>query len=149
MIDLRSDTVTQPSQAMREAMYRAEVGDDCFGEDPTVNRLQDIAADLMHMESALFMPSGLMGNLALILSFCDRGDEIILGNTSDMFMFEAGAAAVVGGIHSHPLPNRSDGTIDILEIEHAIRDYSGGRGELPRTSLICLENSQMLCGGVQ
>lgn len=148
MIDLRSDTVTQPSQAMREAMYRAEVGDDCYGEDPTVNRLQEIAAERMGKEAALFMPSGLMGNLALVMSFCNRGDEIILGKSSDMFLFEAGASAVLGGIHSYPLPNRTDGTLDLLDIQHAIRNYSGERGEVPRTALICLENTNMLCGGI-
>jgi threonine aldolase len=147
-IDLRSDTVTHPTPAMREAMYRAEVGDDCYSEDPTVNRLQELAAERMGMEAALFMPSGLMANLAAILAHCRYADEIILGYYTDMFQYEVGSYAAVGGIHPHPLPNQPDGTIALDDIERAIRAYEAAREEVPRTALICLENTNMLCGGV-
>ena len=148
IIDLRSDTVTKPTPAMREAMYRAEVGDDCYGEDPTVNRLQEMAAERMGMEAALFMPSGLMANLAAILAHCCLADEIILGYYTDMFQYEVGSYAAVGGVHPHPIPNQPDGTIALDDIGRAIRAYEAEREEVPRTGLICLENTNMLCGGV-
>ena len=129
-------------------MLAAEVGDDVFGEDPEVNALQEEVAALFGKEAALFVPSGLMGNLVLILALCGRGEEIILGRSTDMFMYEVGSAAAVGSVHSHPIPNLPDGTLELQEIELAIRDFTHNRGEVPRTSLICLENTNMLCGGV-
>jgi len=143
-IDLRSDTVTQPTPAMRQAMARAEVGDDVFGEDPTVNRLEKIAAERMGKEAALFVPSGTMGNLASILAQCGRGDEIILGDKAHSFLFEAGGVAALGGIHPHPIPNQRDGTLGLEAIEEAIRSDDP---HFPTTRLICLENTHNRCGG--
>ncbi len=143
-IDLRSDTVTQPTPAMREAMARAEVGDDVFGEDPTVNRLEAMAAEKMGKEAALFVPSGTMGNLASILAHCERGDEIILGDKAHTFLFEAGGVAALGGVHPHTIPNRWDGTLDLQDIEEAIRSDDP---HFPPTRLICLENTHNRCGG--
>lgn len=148
VIDLRSDTVTNPTPAMREAMYRAEVGDDCYGEDPTVNRLQEMAAERMGMEAALYMPSGLMANLCAVLTHCCLADEIILGYYTDMFQYEVGSYAAVGGVHPHTIPNRPDGTIAVEDIGRAVRAYEAEREEVPRTGLICLEDPNMLCGGV-
>src|SRR3989337_1876237 len=112
-IDLRSDTVTQPTPAMREAMARAQVGDDVYGEDPTVTRLQELAAELMGKEAGLFVPSGTMGNLASILAHCGRGDEAILGNKAHTFLFEAGGIAALGGVHSRQLPKQPDGNLSL------------------------------------
>ncbi len=144
MIDLRSDTVTQPTPEMRAAMARAEVGDDVFGDDPTVNRLQEMAAERMGKEAALFVPSGTMGNLAAILAHCGRGDEVILGDQSHTFVYEQGGIAALGGIVPHTLPNQPDGTLDLHAIEAAIRPDNV---HFPRTRLICLENTHNLCGG--
>src|SRR3989337_4613773 len=99
MVDLRSDTVTQPTPAMRTAMAEAVVGDDVFGEDPTVNRLQEMAAALMGKEDGLFVSSGTMGNLAAVLAHCGRGDELILGDKAHTYLFEAGGISALGGIH--------------------------------------------------
>ncbi len=99
-IDLRSDTVTHPTKAMRQAMAKAEVGDDVFGEDPTVNKLQELAAEKMGKQAGLFVPSGTMGNLAAILAHCGRGDEVILGNKAHTFLYEAGGISALGGVHS-------------------------------------------------
>ncbi|MEA3350347.1 MAG: GntG family PLP-dependent aldolase, partial [Chloroflexota bacterium] len=120
-IDLRSDTITQPTPAMREAMARAEVGDDVYGEDPTINRLQAISAQMLGKEAGLFVPSGTMGNLAAMLAHCNRGDEIILGDMAHTFLYEAGGTAALGGIHPHTIPNRPDGTLNLDEIRAAIR----------------------------
>ena len=98
MIDLRSDTVTHPTPAMREAMARAEVGDDVFNEDPTVNRLQDLAAEMLGKEAGLFVSSGTMGNLCALLTHCGRGDEIIVGDQTHIFTSEQGGPSVLGGI---------------------------------------------------
>jgi threonine aldolase len=144
-IDLRSDTVTQPTDAMRAAMAAAEVGDDVFGEDPTINRLQEMAAALMGKEAALFVPSGTMGNLAAVLAHCNRGDEVILGDKAHTFLFEAGGIAALGGVHPHTLPNRPDGTLDLDEIKAAIRPDDIHH---PITRLIALENTHNRCGGV-
>ena len=144
-IDLRSDTVTQPSPAMREAMYRAEVGDDGYGEDPTVNRLQEIVADRVGMEAALYVPSGIMANMLSLLGHCQRGGEAIMGNLTDMYVWECGAYSVVGGIHPWALPNNADGTIDLTAIEAAIREEDM---HFPRTQVICIENSHNFLGGI-
>ncbi|HWQ82941.1 MAG TPA: low-specificity L-threonine aldolase [Anaerolineales bacterium] len=145
IVDLRSDTVTQPTPAMREAMARAVVGDDVYGEDPTVNRLQDLAASLVGQEAGLFVPTGTMGNLAAILAHCQRGDEVILGNKAHTFMFEAGGISALGGVHSSQLPNQADGTLELGAIEAAIRPDDAHH---PITRLITLENTNNRCGGV-
>ena len=145
VIDLRSDTVTLPTPAMREAMYRAEVGDDVFGEDPTVNRLEAMAAERMGKEAALFVVSGTMANLVSLLTHCGRGHEIIVGDLAHTFLYEQGGSAALGGIHVHTLRNQPDGTLDLREIEGAIR---ADNIHFPRTRLICLENTHNRCGGV-
>ena len=144
IIDLRSDTVTQPTPAMREAMYRAEVGDDVFGEDPTVNRLEQMAAERLGKEAALFVVSGTMGNLVALLTHCGRGDEVILGDRSHTFLFEQGGMAALGGITPRPIPNQPDGTLRLENIERAIR---GDDAHFPRTRLVCLENTHNMCNG--
>ena len=107
IVDLRSDTFTQPSPEMREAIYKAELGDDVFGEDPTVNRLEQIAANMFGMEDATFVASGTMGNIAAALTHCTRGDEMIVGEKSHMFNAEAGAASALGGIAVQAIANDS------------------------------------------
>jgi threonine aldolase len=145
MIDLRSDTVTQPTPAMREAIYRAEVGDDVKGEDPTVNRLEEMAAERMGKAAALFVASGTMGNLAALLAHCQRGDEVILGDLAHSFLYEAGGMAALGGIHPRTLPNQPDGTLRLEHIENAVRPDDA---HFPRSRLIVLENTHNRCGGV-
>lgn len=144
LIDLRSDTVTRPTPEMREAMARAEVGDDVYGEDPTVNRLQTLAAEMMGKEAALFVPSGTMGNLASLLAHCGRGDEAIIGDRSHTFLYEQGGMAALGGIMPHTIPNQPDGTLDLATLEGAIR---GDDAHFPRTRLVCLENTHNACDG--
>jgi threonine aldolase len=144
-IDLRSDTVTHPTEAMRQAMANADVGDDVFGEDPTVNKLQQMAAEKMGKEAGLFMPSGTMGNLAAILTHCGRGDEVILGNKAHTFLYEAGGISALGGVHSCQLPNQPDGTLVLQDIQAAIRSKDAHQ---PVSRLVCLENTQNRCGGV-
>ncbi len=144
-IDLRSDTVTWPTPEMREAMARAEVGDDVYGEDPTVNRLQELAAQRMGKEAGLFVPSGAMGNLAALLTHCNRGDEAILGDLSHPYLYEGGAMSALGGIQPRTLANQVDGTIDLGEIELAIR---GDDVHYPITRLIALENTHNRRNGV-
>lgn len=143
-IDLRSDTVTLPTPAMREAMATAEVGDDVMGEDPTVNRLEAMAAERVGVEAALFVASGTMGNLAALLTHCGRGDEVIVGDRAHVFLFEAGGASALGGIHSRQVPNLPDGTLDLAQVEAAIRPDNP---HFPRSRLICLENTHNRCGG--
>ena len=143
-IDLRSDTVTLPSSQMREAICRAEVGDDVFGEDPTINRFEKMAAERVGKEAALFVVSGTMGNLVCSLTHCARGEEVILGDKSHMFLNESGGMSALGGIHPHTVANQPDGTIRLEDIEGAIR---GGNVHFPRTRLICLENTHNSCNG--
>jgi len=145
MIDLRSDTVTLPSKEMKNFMFDAPLGDDVFGEDPSINALQDKASNLFKKEKALFVPSGTMANLISVLTHCNRGDEILLGNKSHIFKYEAGGASVFGGIHSHQLNNNDDGTIDINNILENIRDTRDDH--FPRTKLLCLENTHNFCYG--
>ena len=145
MIDLRSDTVTKPTAEMRDAMARAEVGDDVYGEDPSVNQLEALAAEMMGKEAGLFIPSGTMGNLIAVLTHCQRGDEIILGSKSHTFYYEAGGVSALGGVMVHTIPNQSDGTLDLNDIRHAIRENDI---HFPTTRLIALENTQNKCGGV-
>jgi len=143
-IDLRSDTVTRPTAGMREAMARAEVGDDVYGEDPTINRLEEAAAERLGKESALFAASGTMANLVAILTHGGRGDEMILGDRAHTFLYEGGGSAGLAGIHAHTLPNLPDGTLELEAIEEAIREEDV---HLPRTRLITLENTHNRCGG--
>jgi threonine aldolase len=144
MIDLRSDTVTLPTPEMRAAMAQAEVGDDVYGEDPTTNRLQEMAAERLGKEAGLFVVSGTMGNLTAMLAHCGRGDEIILGTRSHTFLYEAGGSASLGGIHHYAVPNQPDGTLCPDDIKAAIRPDNV---HAPRTRLICLENTHNRCGG--
>jgi threonine aldolase len=143
-IDLRSDTVTLPTPAMREAVYRAELGDDVFGEDPTTNRLEEMSAERMGKEAALLVVSGTMGNLVCTLTHCRRGEEVILGDRSHTFLYEAGGMSTLGGIHPHTISNQPDGTMRLEDIEGAIR---GDNVHFPRTRLICLENTHNRCYG--
>ena len=144
MIDLRSDTLTNPTQSMRDAMATAEVGDDVFQEDPTVQKLETLSAEIMGKEAALFVPSGCMGNLISILSHCGRGDEILLGDRSHISLYEVGGVAALGGVHPRPLPNKNDGTISIDLLEKGIRHSDI---HCPPTRLICLENTHNFCQG--
>ncbi|MCJ7735078.1 MAG: low-specificity L-threonine aldolase [Anaerolineales bacterium] len=145
MIDLRSDTVTKPSPGMREVIANAEVGDDVYGEDPSVNSLEKESARILGKEAGLFIPSGTMGNLAAMLTHCERGSEIILGDKAHIFLNEVGGIAALGGIQSHILPNQKDGTLLLEDIRGAIRmdDIHD-----PPTRLITLENTHNRCGGV-
>jgi threonine aldolase len=143
-IDLRSDTVTKPTSEMREAMARAEVGDDVYGDDPTVNRLQEMAAEMTGQEAGLFVASGTMGNLAAVLAHCQRGDEVILGKEAHTYRYEAGGISVLGGVHSCQLPNQPDGSIALEDIKGAIRSDDPHQ---PITRLIALENTHNRCGG--
>jgi threonine aldolase len=145
MIDLRSDTVTQPTPEMREAMYRAEVGDDVYEEDPTINRLQELSAGLMGKEEGLFVTSGTMGNLIAVLGQCQRGDEALMGHLGHTFLFEAGGISALGGIFAHTLQNQPDGTLGLEELQQSIRPDDIHQ---PRTRLVILENTHNRCGGV-
>ncbi len=144
-IDLRSDTVTWPTPAMRTAMANADVGDDVYGDDPTVNQLEADAATMFGKEAALFVTSGTQGNLTAVLAHCGRGSEIILGKMAHIFRSEAGSAAAFGGIQPNTLPVQADGTLELDEIQAAIR---ADDEHYPRTKLICLENTQAMAGGV-
>lgn len=147
MVDLRSDTVTKPTEAMRAAMANAEVDDDLLGYDPTALRLETEMAKIMGKEAALFVPSGTMGNLISVLVHCDvRGSEVILGDNSHIHVYENGGISVLGGVHPRTVKNNKDGTMDLGLIEAAIRVPAGDL-HFPTTRLICLENSQANCGG--
>ena len=138
MVDLRSDTVTQPTPAMREAMYRAEVGDDGWRDDPTVIRLEELAAEKLGKEAAVFVPSGTMGNLVAVLTHCNRGDEVILGGDSHIFWNEVGGVSALGGVHVRTVENAPDGTMSLDAIRLAVR---ADNVHFPRTALLCLENT--------
>ena len=137
-IDLRSDTVTRPGPAMRAAMAAAEVGDDVFGDDPTVLRLQDRMAALFGCEAALFFPSGTQSNLAALMSHCQRGEEYIVGQEAHTYRYEAGGGAVLGSIQPQPLANRPDGSLDLAEVAAAIKPDDP---HFARTRLVALENT--------
>jgi threonine aldolase len=143
-VDLRSDTMTKPTPSMRKAMAEAEVGDDVFGEDPTVNRLEKMAAERLGKQAALFVASGTMANLVSQLAHCGRGDEIILGSQAHTFLAEQGGSAAVGGIHPRIVPNQSDGKLTLEDIQFAIR---GDNIHFPRSRLIILENTHNSCNG--
>ena len=144
-VDLRSDTVTKPTPEMREAMAEAEVGDDVYGDDPTLNRLEELAAVMLGKETAVFVPSGTMGNLIALMTHCQRGDEAILGDQSHIYLNEAGGMSALGGIQPCPVPNQKDGTLALDDILASIRTEDVHH---PITRLICLENTQNVCGGV-
>jgi len=139
VIDLRSDTVTRPTPAMRDAMATATVGDDVYGDDPTVNRLQEMAADMLGAEAALFLPSGTQSNLCALLSHCERGDEYIVGQTAHTYMYEGGGAAVFGSIQPQPLDFLPDGCMDLEKVAASIKEDNV---HFARTKLLCLENTQ-------
>ncbi len=143
MIDLRSDTVTKPTEAMRHAMAIAEVGDDVYGEDPSINRLQELAAEMMGKEAALFVPSGTMGNQLAVLAHTRPGTEIILEADSHIYYYEAAAASVFAGVQPRPLPGER-GVLSADLVEWAIRQDDI---HLPPTSLICMENTHNRAGG--
>jgi threonine aldolase len=138
LVDLRSDTVTRPSAGMRRAMAEAEVGDDVFGDDPTVNRLQERAAALFGFEASLFFPTGTQSNLAALMSHCQRGDEAIVGMEAHTYRYEAGGGAVLGSIQPQAVVNRPDGTLDLAEVEAAIKPDDP---HFARTRLLALENT--------
>lgn len=144
-IDLRSDTVTKPTPEMREAMAEAEVGDDVYGDDPTVNTLQEKAAKMLGKEASLFVPSGTMGNLIAIMTHCARGEEVICGEKSHIYLNEAGGMAALGGVYPHPGPNQKDGTLRLEDIHNAIQPDDQHR---TITRLVCIENTQNVCGGI-
>ena len=145
VIDLRSDTVTMPTVAMREAMARAEVGDDVYGEDPTVNRLERMAAEIVGKEAALFVPSGTMANLAAMLAHCARGSKAMLGAQAHTYVYEAGGAAAFGGIVMTPIRNTEAGELDLDELnEELIRPPDA---HFAPPGLVALENTHNLCAG--
>lgn len=143
-LDFRSDTVTLPSEAMRKAMAEAELGDDVYGDDPNVNRLQDLAAEMTGKEAALFVPSGTMGNLAALLAHCQRGDEVIVGDQAHTYIYEAGGMAALGGIQPRVLRNLADGRLDLDDVRAAVRPDDA---HFPITRLVALENTHNRCGG--
>lgn len=144
VIDLRSDTVTRPTPAMREAMMNAIVGDDQYGEDPTVNLLEEMSARMLGKEAGVFVPSGTMGNISAVLAHCDRGAEVILGDESHILWYESAGPATIGGISPRTVRTASDGTFDLDEVSEAIRVDGPG---YPSTGLICFENTHNRCGG--
>lgn len=138
IVDLRSDTVTRPSAGMRAAMAAAEVGDDVFGDDPTINALQARTAALFGFEAALFFPTGTQSNLAALMAHCQRGEEFIVGQEAHTYRYEGGGAAVLGSIQPQPLANRPDGTLDLAEVEAAIKIDDP---HFAHTRLLALENT--------
>ncbi|MEJ5223751.1 MAG: low-specificity L-threonine aldolase, partial [Anaerolineales bacterium] len=143
-VDLRSDTVTQPTPAMREAMAQAAVGDDVYGEDPTINHLQALAAEMTGHEAALFVPSGTMGNLAAILAHCQRGDEVMMGARAHTFLYEGGGISALGGVHSRQIMEQPDGSLALDDLQAGIRPDDDHQ---PITRLIEIENTHNRCGG--
>jgi threonine aldolase len=144
VIDLRSDTFTHPTPEMRKAMFEAEVGDDVYGEDPTVNRLETMAAGIMGKDAALFTTSGTQSNLVAVLTHTNHGDEVIVGDEAHMLWYEVGGAAALGGVTLRTVPNDSRGRLNPDDIDRTIR---GENIHYPRTTLLCLENTHNRCGG--
>ena len=138
VIDLRSDTVTLPTPGMREAMARAELGDDVYGEDPTVNRLERVLAERLGFEAGLFVPTGTMSNLLALMAHCERGDEYLVGQQAHTYKYEGGGAAVLGSIQPQPIEVEADGSLDLTRVEAAIKpdDF-----HFARTRLLALENT--------
>lgn len=145
LIDLRSDTVSHPTPAMREAMANAKVGDDVYGEDPTVIQLERDAAELFGFEAGLFVSSGTQGNLIALMTHCERGTEVICGDKAHIFVYEAGGMSSLGGIMPHTVKVHDDGTLALADIQNAIR---GDNYHFPRTRLVSIENTQNSAGGV-
>lgn len=145
VVDLRSDTISRPTKLMRQAIFEAEVGDDVYGEDPTVNNLEKKAATLLEKEAGLFVPSGTMGNLIAMMVHCTRrGSEVFVGDISHTFLYEQGGAAQLAGIQLHTLPNNSDGTFDLELMKSKVRTRDIHE---PKSSLIIVENTHNICGG--
>jgi len=138
IVDLRSDTVTRPTAAMRAAMMSAPVGDDVFGDDPSVNALQERIASMLGKQAALFMPSGTQSNLCALLAHCGRGDEYIVGQMAHTYRYEGGGGAVLGGIQPQPVPNQPNGTLALDDIRAAIKPDDP---HFARSRLLCLENT--------
>jgi len=145
IVDFRSDTVTLPTAEMREAMASAVVGDDVYGEDPTVNMLEEMSAQTLGKEAALFTASGTMGNLIAVLVHCGRGDEAVMGSQGHTFLHEVGGISALGGVFPQLIPSKSDGTMDLENLRNAIREDDIHH---PETKLFILENTQNACGGV-
>lgn len=145
IIDLRSDTVTHPTSSMYQAMQQAELGDDVFGDDPTTIKLENLAAEITAKENGLLVPSGTMGNLIANLTHCSKGNEVLLGDRSHIFLYEVGGISALGGLFPHVLPTLQDGTMDLNHVEESIRTENI---HFPRTGLICLENTHNYCGGL-
>src|SRR5438105_5084134 len=145
IIDLRSDTVTLPSPAMREAMYRAEVGDDVYHEDPTINRLQEMAAERMGKEAALFVASGTMGNVAAVLAHAGRAEAVMVGDQSHIYHYEVGGASTLGGSPMVVVPTEANGMLNPQRVEMNISD--GSDEHSAPTALLCIENTHNRCGG--
>ncbi len=143
IIDLRSDTVTKPTSQMREAMARAEVGDDVYGEDPTINRLEALGAEITGKEAAVFVPTGTMGNQVSIMAWTNRGDEIILESSAHIYMYEVGGPAVLSQVQIRPVSGHH-GAMDPREVRDAVRSANI---HFPRTTLICMENTHNRSGG--
>ncbi|XP_050443738.1 uncharacterized protein LOC126847498 [Adelges cooleyi] len=147
VIDLRSDTVTRPDSKMRQAMFDAEVGDDGYGEDPTINRLEKMSAELLGKEAGLFLPSGLMGNLiSMIVHSKNRGSEVIVGSRSHILLYEQGGASQIGSLQLREVQNLPDGTFDLSYLQEKLRPQGPDPHE-PYTSLVCVENTHNFCGG--
>ena len=144
IIDFRSYTITRPADEMRRAMFEADVGDDVYGEDPTVNRLEAIAAERMGKEAALFTSSGTQSNLIAVLTHTRHGNETILGSESHIFWYEVGGASAVAGVTMRTIPNDKYGQFALNDTELAIRDKGL---HFPETTLLCLENTHNRCGG--
>lgn len=145
LVDLRSDTITKPTLGMKQAMMDALLGDDVYREDPTVKELERRMAIYTGKEAALFVPSGTMGNLIAVLGHCEnRGCEVLLGDQAHIFLYEQAGMAQLGGVQPHIIPNRADGTFDVSEIPARVRDEDV---HCPRTALVCIENTQNVCGG--
>jgi threonine aldolase len=146
VVELRSDTFTLPTPQMLKAMVHAELGDDGYGEDPTVRQLEEMSAESLGKEAGCFLPSGTMANLTAILTHCPRGSKVIVGAESDIYAYEAGGATVCGGVVYHPVPNRPDGTMDLVAIKEVLLSDPGD-AQFALPALVCLENPQNRCGG--
>ena len=146
-IDLISDTVTLPTDEMRHAIANARLGDDVYGEDPTVTALEQVGAELLKKNAAVLLPTGTMGNLAALMAHCQRGAAVILGDESDIYCYELGGASVVGGLAFHPLQTTKDGRLELDEVKGALRcdEYGDQR---PQPGVLCLESPHNRRGGV-
>lgn len=144
--DFRSDTVTRPTPLMRQAMAQAEVGDDVYGEDPTINRLETRAAEMLGKDAGLFVTSGTMGNLLAVLAVCERGAEAIMGRQGHTFLHEAGGVSVLGGVCMHTIPNQPDGSLALEDLQGALRNPTDFHEPISR--MVILENTQNACGGM-